>query len=158
MEKISKEKLIEALECCIDDETDCRDCPLWGVPEGSVLVQCKATKLAIDYIKSQPEVIFCKDCEHFHNDYCSLHYFSNHDEEINFNKFFCADGVRRRNIKVRKKPVEVQAYKTHEPMDIVTLEGIMHADVGDWIITGVNGEKYPCKPDVFEKTYERIDE
>ena len=33
----------------------------------------------------------------------------------------------------------------------------MHANIGDWIITGVNGEKYPCKPDIFEKTYERYE-
>lgn len=37
---------------------------------------------------------------------------------------------------------------------IPTLEGVMEAKMGDWIITGVNGEKYPCKPDIFEKTYE----
>lgn len=38
-----------------------------------------------------------------------------------------------------------------------TLEGWLHVSEGDWIITGVNGEKYPCKPDIFEKTYERIE-
>ena len=38
--------------------------------------------------------------------------------------------------------------------DINTLEGIMHANYGDYIIKGVNGEIYPCKPDIFEKTYE----
>ena len=37
---------------------------------------------------------------------------------------------------------------------IETLEGIMLADVGDWIICGVKGEFYPCKPDIFEMTYE----
>lgn len=37
---------------------------------------------------------------------------------------------------------------------IPTLEGIMEANIGDWIIKGVNGEFYPCKSDVFEKTYE----
>lgn len=36
------------------------------------------------------------------------------------------------------------------------LEGIMKASVGDYIIKGVNGEFYPCKPDIFEKTYERV--
>ena len=36
---------------------------------------------------------------------------------------------------------------------IHTLEGIMRADVKDWIIKGVKGEFYPCKPDVFEATY-----
>ena len=37
---------------------------------------------------------------------------------------------------------------------IATLEGAMHASVGDWIIRGVKGEFYPCKPDIFEATYE----
>lgn len=37
---------------------------------------------------------------------------------------------------------------------IKTLEGTMKADIGDYIIKGVNGEFYPCKPDIFEKTYE----
>lgn len=38
-----------------------------------------------------------------------------------------------------------------------TSEGMMRADVGDWIIRGVEGELYPCKPSVFEKTYEAVD-
>lgn len=37
---------------------------------------------------------------------------------------------------------------------IPTLEGEMEASSGDWIIRGVQGELYPCKPDIFEKTYE----
>ena len=37
---------------------------------------------------------------------------------------------------------------------ISTLEGVMTADRGDYIIQGVNGELYPCKPDIFEKTYD----
>lgn len=37
---------------------------------------------------------------------------------------------------------------------IDTLEGTHHASVGDYIIRGVNGEIYPCKPDIFQKTYE----
>lgn len=40
---------------------------------------------------------------------------------------------------------------------IVTLEGEMAASRGDFIIKGVSGEFYPCKPDIFEKTYERVD-
>jgi hypothetical protein len=39
-------------------------------------------------------------------------------------------------------------------LTIDTLEGVMRADIGDWIIRGVQGELYPCKPDIFEKTYE----
>lgn len=41
---------------------------------------------------------------------------------------------------------------------IHTLEGKMYARPGDYIIKGVNGEFYPCKPDVFAKTYERVEE
>lgn len=41
---------------------------------------------------------------------------------------------------------------------IKTLEGFMAVKPGDWIITGVQGEKYPCKPDIFEQTYEKVEE
>lgn len=44
-------------------------------------------------------------------------------------------------------------FKDQGEMYIKTLEGDHHATVGDYIIRGVNGELYPCKPDVFEKTY-----
>lgn len=58
--------------------------------------------------------------------------------------------------KYRKKPVVTEAYQHlgPQPIYIDTLEGRMKADVGDWIITGVRGEKYPCKPDIFAATYE----
>ena len=41
-------------------------------------------------------------------------------------------------------------------IDIPTLEGVMKASPGDYIIKGVRGEFYPCKPDIFEDTYERV--
>ncbi|MFJ3084492.1 hypothetical protein ACIPJG_32710 [Streptomyces halstedii] len=81
----------------------------------------------------------------------------------------------------RKKPVEIEAVQlTREtfraavrfvPLEqfseaaedergvfltIRTLEGVMRADEGDWIIKGVQGEFYPCKPDIFEATYEAV--
>lgn len=87
-------------------------------------------------------------------------------------------------MRLRKKPVEVEAvlfandnnktltdiqkfmndndlrvsYKEPEkPVIIIpTLEGDMRASVGDYIIKGINGEFYPCKPDVFKKTYEPV--
>jgi hypothetical protein len=43
-------------------------------------------------------------------------------------------------------------------LSISTLEGKMIASVGDWIIKGVKGEFYPCKPDIFELTYELVEE
>jgi hypothetical protein len=87
--------------------------------------------------------------------------------------------------KFRKKPVVVEAYRldnriTNQPphwinqamvagtitvqrppaalkMAIQTLEGTMTANEGDWIIKGVADELYPCKPDIFEATYDPVE-
>lgn len=74
-------------------------------------------------------------------------------------------------MKFRKKPVVIEAtqwfkhgdhpavgYNGQEKGVIQTLEGPMTVCLGDWIITGVKGEHYPCKPDIFEQTYERVKE
>ena len=88
-----------------------------------------------------------------------------------------------KRMKYRKKPVIIEAIQFEDNSDriieihefmggdtirvnyedkdnpylkIETLEGIMKASVGDYIIKGVNGEFYPCKPDIFEKTYKRV--
>nr|DAX95455.1 MAG TPA: PGDYG protein [Caudoviricetes sp.] len=82
--------------------------------------------------------------------------------------------------KYRKKPVVIEAIQLNESGSniseilnfvnknkirfdadknryyIVTLEGNMYIELGDWIIKGVNEEFYPCKPDIFEKTYTEI--
>ena len=81
--------------------------------------------------------------------------------------------------KYRKKPVVVDAIQItdatfdaphpnsehipgviYDPVErcvfIPTLEGTMRGNLGDWIITGVNGEHYSCKPDIFEKTHEAV--
>lgn len=60
--------------------------------------------------------------------------------------------------KFKKKPIIIEAYQTDKEIIIQTLEGPLKADIGDWIITGIRGEKYPCKPDVFVKTYEPVDD
>lgn len=78
--------------------------------------------------------------------------------------------------KYRKKPVVIEAIQwtgknNKEIMDfanhcveiigdivfIDTLEGTMRADESDYIIRGIQGEYYPCKPDIFEQTYEKCD-
>lgn len=74
-------------------------------------------------------------------------------------------------MKFRKKPVVIEATQWFKHGDhpaviktvyggafIETLEGKMNVSAGDWIITGVHGEHYPCKPDIFEKTYELVNE
>jgi hypothetical protein len=48
--------------------------------------------------------------------------------------------------------------ETISELYIETLEGKMTAKPNDWIIKGVNGEFYPCKPDIFHKTYELVEE
>lgn len=53
-------------------------------------------------------------------------------------------------------PVLVDQYKKNPHLQIHTLEGIHTASPGDWIIQGVKGEFYPCKPDIFEQTYEPV--
>jgi len=61
-------------------------------------------------------------------------------------------------MKYRKKPIVIEAYQTDRDIEIVTLEGVMKGNAGDWIITGVKGEQYPCKPDIFKETYEEVEE
>src|SRR5690606_38625905 len=88
--------------------------------------------------------------------------------------------VWRRGMKFRKKPIEIEAWQngSGEPqrlwfiravvsgtiivnedytMTIKTLEGDHLAQPNDWIIRGVKGELYPCKPDIFEATYEAVE-
>ena len=48
-------------------------------------------------------------------------------------------------------------YDDHDVLKIKTPEGLMTARDGDYIIRGVQGEIYPCKPDIFKMTYERVD-
>lgn len=76
-------------------------------------------------------------------------------------------------MKFRKKPIVIEAVQwlgnnfeeLKEFMDcewernddiliIATLEGNHQANIGDWVIKGIKGEFYPCKPDIFEQTYE----
>jgi len=71
--------------------------------------------------------------------------------------------------KYRKKPVVIEATQWFKMGDhpavrsshggygsIDTLEGVHTVTPGDYIITGVKGEHYPCKPDIFEMTYEEV--
>ena len=59
-------------------------------------------------------------------------------------------------MKFRKKPIVVEAYQTNVRVEIETLEGTSAANPGDWIVTGVKGEQYPCRADIFAMTYEPV--
>ena len=52
--------------------------------------------------------------------------------------------------------IEITTTKDSKSLIIHTLEGDMSASIGDFIIKGIEGEFYPCKPDIFEKTYDCI--
>lgn len=54
----------------------------------------------------------------------------------------------------RKRPVVVEAVRLTRPMTVETLEGVMRGEPGDWLITGVAGEQYFCKHEIFKATYE----
>lgn len=82
-------------------------------------------------------------------------------------------------MRFRKKPVEIDAVRwtgfnydevqsfvgdkvtsgfvSERGLLVHTLEGTITARVGDWIIKGIQGEFYPCKPDIFEQTYEPVE-
>jgi response regulator of citrate/malate metabolism len=57
----------------------------------------------------------------------------------------------------RKKPVVIQAIQITETSEVDTLEGTMRGSVGDFLIRGVKGELYFCKPDIFKSTYEPVE-
>ncbi len=54
------------------------------------------------------------------------------------------------------KITEISEGLSGDDLYIKTLEGEMHVSLGDWIILGVKKELYPCKPDIFEMTYEEV--
>lgn len=55
-----------------------------------------------------------------------------------------------------KQPTDLHLWHNGTNIFVQTLEGTMTANVGDYIIRGVNGEFYPCKPDIFAKTYQEV--
>ena len=57
-------------------------------------------------------------------------------------------------LKFRKKPVLVEAIRMENCFTVETLEGTMFGNAGDYLIRGIEGELYPCKSDIFKKTYE----
>jgi hypothetical protein len=77
----------------------------------------------------------------------AIQFEDNSDRIIEIHEFMGGDTIRV-NYEDKDNPY----------LKIETLEGIMKASVGDYIIKGVNGEFYPCKPDIFEKTYEEVTE
>lgn len=54
----------------------------------------------------------------------------------------------------RKKPVIIEATQINERVEIATREGTLYGEPGDWLITGVAGEQYPCGSEIFRATYE----
>jgi len=60
--------------------------------------------------------------------------------------------------KYRKLPVVIEAVQMEEAFDVDTKEGLMHGHPGWWLITGIQGEQYPCEDAIFRATYEAVDE
>jgi hypothetical protein len=58
----------------------------------------------------------------------------------------------------RRKPYIVEAYQASESFIIQTLEGPMHVSVGDYVVTGLRGEQWAVKPDIFFDSYEPVND
>ena len=61
-------------------------------------------------------------------------------------------------VKCRKKPIVIHAVQLNYPegFKVTTLEGVMKGKPGDYLMFGINGEKYPCDKDIFEKSYDIV--
>jgi len=69
------------------------------------------------------------------------------------------DAVSKNSVITHAKNDGTEGWKQpFDHADIHTLEGVMRAERGDWIIQGVEGELYPCKPGIFAATYEAVGE
>jgi hypothetical protein len=73
---------------------------------------------------------------------------------INGDTIMVFDGA----FKCRKKPIIVHALQINDDFEVSTMEGKLRGKPGDYLMFGVNGEKYPCAKEVFEKTYDRIED
>ena len=71
------------------------------------------------------------------------------------NKIPWPDGIEQYDAK-RTEALDGDS-STWRAWRINTLEGLLNVSPGDWIIRGVEDELYPCKPDIFEKTYEKVE-
>lgn len=60
-------------------------------------------------------------------------------------------------IKVRKKPIVIDALKVNIPFSVNTIEGKMEGKKGDWLMIGLDGEKYICDDSLFKRTYDILD-
>lgn len=140
-----KEMIDKYPKLCVKNR---RDKKLFGIigysveVENHILFSVYADENRIEFVKGA-----CDDAEYFA---CKV-------EEYNKEDVYKFYNVQDETSKTYEKlPVRIQAYQTEKPVVLDTLEGRMIASVGDYIITGVKGEQYPCKPDVFEKTYREV--
>lgn len=64
------------------------------------------------------------------------------------------DGMRW--VTYKSLPKIIKAVQMSEDFEVDTLEGLMHGNAGDYLVTGIQGERYPCKKEIFEASYEVI--
>lgn len=78
------------------------------------------------------------------------------EETKKFKKNDTLDGLKM--ITVKKKPIIIKCCKMEEPFEVETLEGTMKGKKGDYLMVGVQGELYPCDTEVFDQTYDIVEE
>jgi len=60
--------------------------------------------------------------------------------------------------KFTKKPIPISAAQINEPFEVQTIEGTMQGAAGDYLLIGVRGEMYPVKKEIFEETYQPVED
>lgn len=74
-----------------------------------------------------------------------LHFSANEQPDLPFRKAI-------------KKPIPINCVQIEETFEVETLEGTLRGKAGDYLMVGVNGELYPCSKEIFEKTYDWVEE
>lgn len=72
-------------------------------------------------------------------------------------KFFHDKNPKLDFKKALKKPIPIKCVQIDEPFEVESMEGLVKGKKGDWLMIGVNGEKYVCDDAIFKKTYDIID-
>jgi len=120
----------------------------WGIKRQGKCPNCrKIKKLEVHHLNYTPEdfILICKQC-----------HLKGHKAYKTKRRIITKYTIFKEWKKVKKKPVVVRALILKEDVMIRTLEGNMFGCKGDWLIKGVRGEIYPCKPEIFKQTYEEV--
>ena len=71
---------------------------------------------------------------------------------------FDADKYDGETHRCRKKPIVIHAIQIDEDFKVTTMEGVVYGKAGDYLMIGIDGERYPCNKEIFERSYDWVEE